>query len=268
MTTGQIVAIVVLVLLVALVVAAVLLRRRSPNVRRAEAAQHRQEAEQRRASAQRLEAEAAERAERARAEHAQAAKLAEMAAHDREVAEKAAAEAHRLDPDFHPEDDDRPAVAATHTDDTAGRTDRLAVPTGRDDRHTVTAGHDDRRAIASERTDRAAVTDGGERPAAPVAPRPRRADYNPEPIVGGAAEGMITPRRNRSADEHAAHGSSSDEAAETVPTPVPAQRTASEQENASQRTVGDAVRDRAETGGSSAATHDRPSLADRIMGRG
>jgi hypothetical protein len=248
MTTGQIVAIVVLVLLIALVVAAVLVfRKRNPTVRRAEAAQHRREAEQRRASAERLEAEAAERAERARAEHAQAQKLAEMAAHDRQVAEKEAAEAARLDPEYRPEDD-RPAV-------TAG-------PTGTP---AVAARHDDREL---EHRD-----------------RPRRSvEYDPEPIVGGAAEGMITPRRRHAAAQDGpAHDAPTQDApahegaAETVPTPaerrVPAPRPAPEQHN---RTVGDAVRDRharadsadgPATDGSSTATGERPTLADRIMGR-
>jgi FtsZ-interacting cell division protein ZipA len=243
MTTGQIVAIVVLVLLIALVVAAVLvLRKRNPSVRRAEAAQHRREAEQRRASAERLEAEAAERAERARAEHAQAQKLAEMAAHDRQVAEKEAAEAVRLDPEYRPEDD-RPAVAAGPT----------AVAAGRDDRELESAHRD----------------------------RPRRSvEYDPEPIVGGAAEGMITPRRRHAAaqDGPAHEARAHDGAAETVPTPVereapPAPSSAPEQHN---RTLGDAVRDRdARTDpaghpvadGSSTATGERPTLADRIMGR-
>jgi FtsZ-interacting cell division protein ZipA len=236
MTTGQIVAIVVLVLLVALVVAAVLLfRKRNPSVRRAEAAQHRRQAEQRRASAERLEAEAAERAERARAEHAQAAKLAEMAAHDRQVAEKAAAEAARLDPEYRPEDD-RPAVAAH-----------------RDDREIEPAHHD-----------------------RPRSTQRKNVEYNPEPIVGGAAEGMIKPRRDR----HAAATAADDSAAETVPTPVghpvPAPGSAADQENRPNRTVGDAVRDRdsrtdsAErpVDGSPTATREHPTLADRIMGRG
>jgi hypothetical protein len=253
MTTGQIVAIVVLVLLIAIVVAAVLVfRKRNPTVRRAEAAQHRREAEQRRASAERLEAEAAERAERARAEHAQAQKLAEMAAHDRQVAEKEAAEAARLDPEYHPEDD-RPAV-------TAGPTGTPAVAARRDDHEPA---HRD---------------------------RPRRSvEYDPEPIVGGAAEGMITPRRSRHAaaaqgapaHDSASHDSASHDAAarngasETVPTPAP--HPAPEQQTRPNRTVGDAVRDRdARTDpaghpvvdGSSTATGERPTLADRIMGRG
>jgi FtsZ-interacting cell division protein ZipA len=240
MTTGQIVAIVVLVLLVALVVAAVLVfRKRNPTVRRAEAAQHRRQAEQRRASAERLEAEAAERAERARAEHAQAQKLAEMAAHDREVAEKAAAEAARLDPDY------RPAV-------TAGSTDRPAVTAGSTDRPAVAARRDDHEPAHRDRP---------------------RVEYNPEPIVGGAAEGMIKPRRDR----HAATTAGDDQAAETVPTPVgrpvPAPRSAPDQETRPHRTVGDAVRDRDAVehpveDGSATATRERPTLADRIMGRG
>jgi FtsZ-interacting cell division protein ZipA len=221
MTTGQIVAIVVLVLLVALVVAAVLFfRRKSPDVRRAEAAQHRQEAEQRRASAERLEAEAAERAMRARAEQEQAQKLAEMAAHDRQVAEKAAAEAARLDPEYHP-GDDRPAVTAA---------------------------------------ERPAATARPEEPAH----RDRRAEFEQEPIVGGAAEGMITPRRNR---HHADDGLD-----DTVPTPVderpvPARRPAPEQETRPNRTVGDAVREREGADRGATATGERPTLADRIMGR-
>jgi hypothetical protein len=249
MTTGQIVAIVVLVLLVALAVAAVMVfRKRSPNVRRAEAAQHRQEAEQRRASAERLEAEAADRAARARAEQEQAQKLAEMAAHDRQVAEKAAAEAARLDPEYRPEHD-RPAV-------TAGPTDQHAVAARRDDRELEPA-HRDR-------------------------PRP---EYDPEPIVGGAAEGMIKPRRARhsaadpsatdhnTTDHNATRPSAADDsAAETVPTPVghpvPTQRTGAEQETRPNHPVGDhADAPERPAAGSTTATGERPTLADRIMGR-
>jgi hypothetical protein len=176
MSSGQIVAIVVLVVLVALVVAAVMVfRRRSPDQRRLEAAQHRREAEQRFASAERLEAEAAQRAERARAEQAQAAELAAMARHDREVAERAQATALRLDPDT-------PVEPATRT----------ATPPAVDqDQHR----RDDRR--------------DGE--------RPRRSEYvEPEPIVGGAAAGLLSNRTRRSEDHAAADGAV-----------VPAQRTGS-----------------------------------------
>jgi hypothetical protein len=232
MTTGQIVAIVVLVLLVALVAAAILLRKRSPNVRKAEAAQHRQQAEQRRASAERLEAEAAERAERARAEHAQATKLAEMAAHDRQVAEKAAAEAVRLDPDY--------------TEQTAQETGRHAVVERPAHQELESATHDDH--VDAERE------------------RARRVEsYNQEPIVAGAAEGMIKPRRGRQAAE-------TDPAGDTVTRPVSAPRPASDQETRPNRTVGDEVRERADRPaavdtGTDQHEHQTSTLADRIMGR-
>jgi hypothetical protein len=238
MSTGQIVAVVVLVVLIAVAVGAVMFfRRRNPNARRLEAEQHWREAEQRRASAQRLEAEASHRAERARAEQAQAAELAEMARHDREAAEKAAAKAARLDPDgtlaasaaaSHARDE-HPALPA-HADPSAdGHSDHRP-----DHRPDHRSDHADDQQTDRLRTER------------------RRTHYvEPEPIVGGAAEGLLEKRRAEHrvpTPRSSGHDEISPEQ-DTVPTPRPA-----------------AADDR--SGGATATeTHPGRTLADRIMGR-
>jgi hypothetical protein len=197
MTSGQIVAIVVLVLLVAAVVAAVMIfRRRSPSQRRLEAAQARREAEARSASAERLEIEARQRAERAKAEQAQAEELAAMARHDREVAKEQQARAEKLDPD-HTEADaavqsgqQRPAVAA--------RPDPVREPRSADRPVDARDGAHDRTRDAHADADHSR----GEVPRRSDE-RPRHQDYRqPEPIVAGAAAGMVTPR-TRPTDESA-----------------------------------------------------------------
>jgi hypothetical protein len=279
MTTGQIVAIVVLVLLVVAVVAAVLIfRKRSPRQRRLEAAQARREAEARAASAARLEAEAKERAERARAEQAQAEELAKMARQDREVAREQQARAEKLDPDHagveaRP-DHRRPAVA----DRTAHTVD------ARDGAHERTRDDDRDHPDRDSHRDAPKTSDD----------RPRHHDYErPEPIVGGAAAGMITPRQR-----HAEESSPTAPAAKDVSAPasgpaaVPAQHptrpTPADGSAQDRPTVGEFVRDRSRstgatdpsrrehpdstdsTGPAAEQHHQKPArtLADRIMGRG
>lgn len=205
MSTGQIVAIIVLVVLIAGAVGAfVYFRRRDPNARRLEAEQQWREAEQRRASAERLEAEANQRAEHARIEQAQAAELAARARHDREVAEKAAARAAKLDPE------------------------RKLVPSPVDDAHPALPAHAD--PSADQQTDRLRTDD-----------RPRPRYVEPEPIVGGSAEGLLEQRRGSDQRVPAPRSGDHDEirsAQDTVPTPRP-----------------------------NAHSTDGRTLADRIMGR-
>ncbi|MCO1654167.1 hypothetical protein [Pseudonocardia humida] len=242
MTTGQIVAIVVLVLLVAIVVAAVMIfRRRSPSQRRLEAAQARREAEARTASAARLETEARERAERAKAEQAQAEELAAMARHDREVAREQQARAEELDPDHEfdtPQPDQQhPAVAGGPA---PARELQPAATDARD------GAHDDTR-------------DDAPRPDE----RPRHHDYRrPEPIVGGAAAGMLKPRP--AADDPTPTPTAP--APTTGPAAVPLQRSTPADEPAERRgTVGEFVRakDRSATGATDpTARHDRDEAAD------
>lgn len=209
MSTGQIVAIIVLVVLIAGAVGAfVYFRRRDPNARRLEAEQQWREAEQRRASAERLEAEANQRAEHARIEQAQAAELAARARQDREVAEKAAARAAKLDPE------------------------RKLVPSAADDHHPALPAHAD--PSAEQRTDRLRTDD-----------RPRRRYVEPEPIVGGSAEGLLEKRRGSDQRVPTPRSADHDEIRpeqDTVPTPRP------------------------DHGGATDPHHGR-TLADRIMGR-
>jgi hypothetical protein len=277
MTTGQIVAIAVLVLLVVAVVAAVLVfRKRSPHQRRLEAAQARREAEARAASAARLEAEAKERAERARAEQAQAEELAKMARQDREAAREQQARAEELDPDHVGTaqvgpDQQRPAVAAhdgAHDQDRDDDRDH-----SRHDSHD--SSHDDSHRDALKASD----------------DRPRHQGYErPEPIVGGAAAGMITPRQRADEGSTPTAPAAKDVAAPASgPAAVPAQRPAPADGSAPDRpTVGEFVRDRSRstgatdpsrrehpdpadsTGPATEQHHQKPArtLADRIMGRG
>jgi hypothetical protein len=258
MTTGQIVAIVVLVLLVALVVAAVMIfRRRSPSQRRLEAAQARREAEVRSASAARLEAEAKQRAERARAEQAQAEELAAMARHDREVAREQQERALKLDPEF-AESESQPAVAG-------GPTARPAVersPEGHD-------RHDHDRPVERHDSNHDARPTHGDHAARPDRSAP--AYQRPEPIVAGAAAGMLKPRHQRP---------NADAATTDASATLPVQRSTPVDEPEQRRTVGEFVRDKTPNDGATApAPQDRAeagtepshspvrSFADRILGR-
>jgi hypothetical protein len=279
MTTGQIVAIVVLVLLVALVVAAVMIfRRRSPSQRRLEAAQARREAEVRSASAARLEAEAEQRAERARAEQAQAEELAAMARHDREVAREQQERALKLDPEF-TESEAQPAVAS-------GPTARPAVErsTDRPAREPEPAArHDHDRPVEHPDSDHDARTTHGDDTHGDDthrdnAARPDRSTmpYQREPIVAGAAAGMLKPRHDRP---------NADGATADAPPAVPLQRATPVDEPEQRRTVGEFVRDKTPHSGSTAhaaqahpedrtdAGTEQPaqspvrSFADRILGR-
>jgi hypothetical protein len=130
----------------------------------------------------------------------------------------------------------------------------------------------------AETVEAPAVHPDEQRPA--VADRPSRQAYEPpEPIVAGAAAGMITPRQ-RAADESPTVPTAKDEAAPTTgPAAVPAQRSVQADDTAEDRpTVGEFVQGRSEpargaTDPADPATdqhHQRPArtLADRIMGRG